>query len=113
MPKVVGHTPPWLCRPSPAATLFARNTSIKPDSRIQNGNEYSGPQKTLAHRGTEVFAVVENQIRWADLARLKAEWSPKTKSSKKKAAEEERNGSYRVCLQIIHFFAQDADKSRL
>jgi nucleoporin NUP82 len=106
MPKVVGHTPPWLCRPSPAASFFTRDPSKKPESRIQNGNgDYIGPQRTLAHRDTEVFAVVDNQIRWADLATLKAEWSPKPKSSPKKnkaptkkgTEDDAKSGQYRVC----------------
>jgi nucleoporin NUP82 len=91
MPKVVGHTPPWLCRPSPGASFFTKDPSKKP---TQNGNDYQGPQRTLAHRDTEVFAVVDNQIRWADLATLKAEWSPKRKP--KKNADADAN-YYRVC----------------
>ncbi|OKL60995.1 hypothetical protein UA08_03645 [Talaromyces atroroseus] len=93
MPKVVGHTPPWLCRPSPGASFFTRHPSKKPDGRTQNGNgtEYQGPQRTLARRDTEVFAVVDNQIRWADLATLKAEWSPKRKPSTKKNADADGN----------------------
>lgn len=62
----------------------------------------------MAHRDTEVFAVVDNQIRWADLATLKAEWSPKSKSSPKKnkapakkGAENDGKGdSYRVREQL-------------
>src|SRR5438045_5155918 len=31
----------------------------------------SGPRRTIAHRGTEIFVAVGKEIRWADLARLK------------------------------------------
>lgn len=31
-------------------------------------------RRTIAHRGTEVFTVVGNKIRWADLARVKSSW---------------------------------------
>ena len=33
-----------------------------------------GPKKLVASRGTEVFAVVGKQIRWADLASVKSAW---------------------------------------
>ncbi|EED21886.1 conserved hypothetical protein [Talaromyces stipitatus ATCC 10500] len=111
MPKAASHTPPWLCRPSPAASFFTRDPSKKHDSRIQNENgEYIGPQRTLAHRDTEVFAVVDNQIRWADLATLKAEWSPKPKSSPKKGKastkkgieEDEKTASYRILTVPVY-----------
>ncbi|KUL90073.1 hypothetical protein ZTR_02864 [Talaromyces verruculosus] len=111
MPKVVGHTPPWLCRPSPAASFFTPDPSKKPEIRTQNGTgEYIGPQRTLAHRDTEVFAVVDNQIRWADLATLKAEWSPKPKSSPKKnkapakkgAEDDAKSDSYRILTVPVY-----------
>jgi nucleoporin NUP82 len=52
MPKVLSHTPAWLTRPHPAFDALA------------------GAQ-VLANRGTEVFAAVGREIRWADLATWK------------------------------------------
>ncbi|RMZ81673.1 hypothetical protein DV737_g2376, partial [Chaetothyriales sp. CBS 132003] len=81
MPRVIGYTPPWLCKPSPGASIFSdpfapsppspfkRQTSWSPDSA-----EYHGPKQLIAHRGTEIFAAVGNQLRWADLAKVKDNW---------------------------------------
>lgn len=74
--------------------------------------EYLGPNRTIAHRGSEVFVVVGKQIRWADLPSLKDEWQAVEETpSKKPAAKgkgfmlgthsveapENEDGSYRVC----------------
>ncbi|KAL8947530.1 MAG: hypothetical protein Q9222_006205, partial [Ikaeria aurantiellina] len=84
MPKILNYTPPWLSRPSPGFDLFdsaekptpaARHPSVNSQSNgTYNGQESPGPRKTIAHRGTEVFLVVDNKIRWADLSLLKDDW---------------------------------------
>ena len=80
MPKVLEFTPPWLRRPSEGYDLFAiDNIALKQgnsgDAGIPNGKtnetqEYLGATRTIARRGTEVFVVVENKIRWSDLCML-------------------------------------------
>ncbi|CRG90516.1 Alanine--tRNA ligase [Talaromyces islandicus] len=80
MPKVASHTPPWLCRPSPGASFFTGKPSAAVDKQAARRVAYEGPQKTLAQRGTEVFAVVDNQIRWTNLVTIKAESSSKPES---------------------------------
>ena len=35
---------------------------------------YDGPLRKTAHRGTEVFVVAENELRWSSLAHLKDTW---------------------------------------
>lgn len=93
MPNVVSYTPPWLSRPSPGASLFSSTSAKGPDSSLLNGpgnGEYFGPTKTLAKRGNEVFTVVDNQIRWSSLTRLKDEWQQQSKAKKGSAGQ---NGS--------------------
>lgn len=88
MPKVLSYTPAWLIRPSAGHSLFA-SPKESPPLATQNGfkvptnGEYQGPQRTIACRNTEVFVVVDNQIRWSDLSMLKYDWE---------SSRESRNG---------------------
>lgn len=93
MPKVISYTPSWLCRPSPGADFFSSVSPKGPAAQPENGKtaEYEGPTRTLARRGTEVFAVVDNQIRWSNLTRLKDEWQLLSKSKAKDSKTQ--NGS--------------------
>ncbi|PGH08945.1 hypothetical protein GX51_01002 [Blastomyces parvus] len=93
MPKVIDYSPPWLSRPSPGATFFLGSGSERPSqaSRISKSKDagdareqsYLGPKRTLARRGTEVFAVVDNQIRWSNLSILKDEWQAEVRQKRK------------------------------
>ena len=69
MPKVLARDPAWLSRPSPGFQLF------RPEERSQTYQvpdaDYEGPTRKIAHRGTEVFVAVGNELRWADVALLK------------------------------------------
>ncbi|KAL8726290.1 MAG: hypothetical protein Q9181_006114 [Wetmoreana brouardii] len=107
MPKILGYTPSWLSRPSPGFDIFASTNERTPlttsnGTRSQaNGSskaqEYLGPRRTIAHRGTEVFVVVDNQVRWSDLSVLKDEWEPSRKQDvKQTGADAEGGQSYRV-----------------
>lgn len=76
MPRVLSYTPSWLSRPSPGFDLFAQSQAKnKTKARPLNGNGSSpvvpGPRRTIARRGTEIFVVVGNEIRWSDLVLLK------------------------------------------
>ena len=76
----------------------------------KNGSDdHTGPRRTIARRGTEIFVVVGNQIRWSDLCMLKDDWEELVIRKKRKArssgeafdAESEEDedfveGSYRV-----------------
>ncbi len=92
MPRIISYTPSWLSRPSPGFQLFAPSHG-GPNSRIgkgqgskppvngkANGAGYIGPKRLLATRGTEVFVVVDNEIRWSDLCMLKDGWEEQQKS---------------------------------
>lgn len=83
MPKVIGYTPPWLSRPSPGARIFsdpAPQSPASPSKRSSyltappSSDNYQGPRRLVASRGTEIFTVVGNKIRWADLASVRDEW---------------------------------------
>ncbi|KAI9711539.1 MAG: hypothetical protein M1820_002103 [Bogoriella megaspora] len=73
MPRVISYTPAWLSRPAPGFDLFNAPTKTQAPT-TSSPNEYRGPNKTLARRGREVFTVVGNELRWADLGHLKDEW---------------------------------------
>ncbi|KAI9723270.1 MAG: hypothetical protein M1812_001152 [Candelaria pacifica] len=86
MPKILSYTPAWLSRPSPGFDTFSSKASSRPSSsskarspkRNSNGTtgtaSYVGPRRTIARRGTEIFVVVDNQIRWSELCMLKDDW---------------------------------------
>lgn len=75
MAKVINHTPNWLSRPSSGFQLFQPDPQTKTPTTLSNGKgkkiEYSGPCKTIAHRATEIFVLVGNEIRWSDLVLLR------------------------------------------
>lgn len=116
MPKILSYTPAWLSRPSPGFSLFstdgkklAVDADKCSDQKSRNGTsrkeDWQGPHRTLARRGTEVFVVVGNTIRWADLRKLK-EWEALEQDERRvvrsieRTEEREHNGlgssSYRV-----------------
>ncbi|KAL4925014.1 uncharacterized protein BDV17DRAFT_191099 [Aspergillus undulatus] len=102
MPKVISYTPPWLSRPSPGASLFSSPAPKDPASikNSQVGN-YVGPSRSLARRGNEVFTVVDNQIRWSSLTRLKDEWQQRERSKNQKT-EVDNEAPYRTLLVPVY-----------
>ncbi|KAJ5707356.1 hypothetical protein N7488_007157 [Penicillium malachiteum] len=88
MPKVNSYAPAWLCRPSPGASLFTSASIKSPAQGLENGSKSSAPTaatRTVAKRGNEVFAVVDNEIRWSDLARVKDQWQQQARQKKSPA----------------------------
>ena len=95
MPNVISYTPPWLSRPSPGSGFFsgqaanrlsshAASSSVGKDAdTARNDIPYNGPTKIIARRGTEIFTVVDNQIRWANLVVLRDEWRFRERESRK------------------------------
>ena len=73
MPKILSYTPAWLTRPSPGYSLFCRKNKSLNEGR--NGQRTSRRElkarKIIAHRGTEIFVVVDNEIRWSDLVMIR------------------------------------------
>lgn len=106
MPKVNSYAPAWLCRPSPGASLFTSSsvTSSAQNTQVANKSpNITGARRTIAKRGNEVFAVIDNEIRWSNLARVKDQWQQEAKQKKAATAaqtkEQVKGGdvpSYRV-----------------
>lgn len=105
MPKIISYTPAWLSRPSTGFDLFAGQGVSQEEqtrsSQTQAGNstaayqQYLGPRSLIARRGTEVFVVGGNTIRWADLAMLKDDWESRvaSRSSRNRRSQSPRDGS--------------------
>ena len=125
MPKVISYTPSWLSRPNPGFQLFSSTqatlsnpyTDGKSPRHLANGHTEAaktaqeGPRRVIARRGTEIFVVADNQIRWSDLCMLKDDWAEREnrKRERKKAKKDSQGnlqggaegedgtaGSYRV-----------------
>lgn len=87
MPKRIGETPPWLCRPSPGSRIFSDPIQNVPSSPTKSGKsnigsgltELPGPKRLIAQRGTEIFVAVGNKVRWADLAQVKDRYDDDTR----------------------------------
>ncbi len=104
MPKVLSYTPAWLTRPSVGHRLFASSKKPPPlatddEDKVPANGEYHGPQRTIACRNTEVFVVVDNQIRWSDLSMLKYDWESSQEPKRGQNGEDRGTEQiYKVCL---------------
>jgi len=111
MPKVIGYTPSWLSQPSSGARIFSDPEALAPPSpskksafsrqHEKDSSEALLRTTTVAHRGTEVFTVVGNKIRWADLARIKEGWEQQ--NHKKSQNETEDGIAYRTLKTGIYY----------
>lgn len=81
MPKIKAYTPSWLLDPAPGHQLFglqqADMKSSAYSSYISKKKTKPGPRRTIARRGTEVFAAVGKELRWGDLVYMKETWQAK------------------------------------
>ncbi|KAK8873295.1 nuclear pore complex protein An-Nup82 [Apiospora arundinis] len=80
MPKVKAYTPAWLSRPSPGHQIFAPSAGEprpSPYSSSRSDVNKTGPRRTIAQSGSQVFVAVGKEIRWADLIELKEKWQDK------------------------------------
>lgn len=81
MPRVLSYTPTWLSRGAPGFDVFDQSSSrSKSPRKFTNGTnklQKPGPKRTIAHRGNEIFVVVGNEIRWANLLHLRERGLPK------------------------------------
>ena len=91
MPKILSYTPAWLSRPSSGFHLFSNlivnkqeNGGRRNGSRDSRDSTCVGPKRIIARRGTEVFVVVDDQIRWSDLRMLKNKWDEQQELNKRK-----------------------------
>lgn len=74
MPKVLSRQPRWLDYNTPAYHFFQPSDKNR---TTQDAQEH-GPRRRIAHRGTEIFTAVGNELRWSDLAILKEAAEDKT-----------------------------------
>ncbi|KAF1937991.1 hypothetical protein EJ02DRAFT_458251 [Clathrospora elynae] len=80
MPKVLAYTPTWLSRPNPGYHMFAPKQTN--GNRVVAKRKESGPRRTIATRGSEIFVAVGNELRWADLASLQEGHHPQYRTLK-------------------------------
>ncbi|KAJ5605597.1 hypothetical protein N7510_008378 [Penicillium lagena] len=104
MPKVTSYAPAWLCWPSPGASLFTSSSVKSPAQALQvvKPAVADGPTRTIAKRGNEVFVVVDNEIRWSNLARLKDQWQHQTRQKKSAAEKNAEAPPYRVLAVPVY-----------
>ena len=69
MPKILTRDPAWLATGTPGFELFQGSSSSK--SKRLPETQYAGAQRKIAHRGTEVFVAVGNELRWSEVGLLK------------------------------------------
>ncbi|KAI4262380.1 MAG: hypothetical protein L6R42_002447 [Xanthoria sp. 1 TBL-2021] len=107
MPKILSYTPSWMSRPSSGFDIFSsskQQTSFGPQDgghpRARSSDkeqEYLGPRRTIAHRGSEIFVVVDNHIRWADLSIVKYDWESLQRKGKRLEGDDTLTGqSYKL-----------------
>lgn len=84
MPEIERYTPAWLSSPNRGYEIFTQPANTNGSSLPANGKKdaKSGPRRTIAHRGSEIFVAVGKDIRWADLIWLKDGWEDKLRRSK-------------------------------
>ncbi|EXJ54495.1 hypothetical protein A1O7_09835 [Cladophialophora yegresii CBS 114405] len=115
MPKVIGYTPPFLCRPSPGSKIFTDPEPQSPVSPSKRSSyigsppqaQYQGSRRLIASRGTEIFTVVGNKIRWADLATVRDDWEENAKSglglSRTDTTEAGEAASYKTLAVPVYY----------
>jgi nucleoporin NUP82 len=117
MPKVIGYTAPWISRPSAGSRIFSDPAPQSPTSPLKpratflatdDATTYQGPRRLIANRGTEIFTVVGNTIRWADLATVKDDWTEQKHSERKSAtsrasAKEDVPVQYRTLSAPVYY----------
>ncbi|KAL9085196.1 MAG: hypothetical protein Q9165_007727 [Trypethelium subeluteriae] len=79
MPRVISYTPPWLTRPSRGSDFFNASPTAKTSTSGQE-KPYRGPRRTTVRCGRNLFTVVGNELRWANLSQLKDDWAEKSRT---------------------------------
>ncbi|RMZ75802.1 hypothetical protein DV738_g5297, partial [Chaetothyriales sp. CBS 135597] len=110
MPRVIGYTPPWLSKPSPGASIFSDPYAPSPPSPFKrqppssvDSGDYHGPKQLIAHRGTEIFTAVGNQLRWADLAKVKDHWEEQLQARTNKSNDDSVQVQYRTLTTPVYY----------
>ena len=69
MRKILERDPAWLARPAPGYQLFQQDPTSK--SQQAHDASYEGPLRKIAHRGSELFVAVGNELRWSEIGLMK------------------------------------------
>ena len=85
MISVLGQTPPWLPEHTFGKGLF----TVEPTANRQSPPK-SGPWRTIARRGDEIFVAVGNQLRWADWKILDHQWQRERELRKQQQARQKK-----------------------
>jgi nucleoporin NUP82 len=86
----------------------APKTSEDISDKLRQEVDYTGPTRTLAKRGNEVFTVVDNQIRWSSLTRLKDEWQQQTKSRNGSSDQENKSRKQEDAGRSVNYRVRDS-----
>jgi nucleoporin NUP82 len=121
MPKIASYTPAWLSKPNPGHDLFTAAASTPSLNASSKKPPKTGPRRTIAYRGVEVFIAVGREIRWADLVYLKDAWEDKEQRKRNYGKvkdrgnqfEEDHAQGYRVCCPHLLFQIQMLTLNRL
>ena len=109
MPRVTSYTPPWLRRPSPGYDLFAPHGPLTLDTSVSGQDLAASPRRLLACRGTELFVVVKNELRWSDLVLLRETWNggqSQTQQTTTNDFVEEQGQAAQPCYKVATFSSQ-------
>lgn len=104
MPRILKNTPRWLSRPSPGFQTLAAPSSLSPDRRDEvtsGAPKRRELAKRIACRGTEVFVVVRDELRWSDLVMLK-ELHEDLEQGNHGDGEDNSSSAYRVRCCGLH-----------
>ena len=69
MPKILARDPAWLSKTTPGYKVFLADEGSK--THRSTDAKYTGPLRKVAHRETEVFVAVGNELRWSEFGLLK------------------------------------------
>jgi hypothetical protein len=77
MPRIVEYTPAWLTRPSMGFEIFS---NVAKDDKTNGTAPKSSVERLMVRRGTQIFIVVDNELRWTDLVYLKDWYESESKA---------------------------------
>jgi nucleoporin NUP82 len=94
MPKVLIQQPRWLDRGTTGFDFFQPQNDTKDNT--QTAPELTGPSRKVALRGSEIFAIVGNELRWSDLEG----WKESTTVEQHTDQQKEQPHKVRSCISI-------------
>ncbi len=96
---MIERDPAWLAQGTSTASLFKPNNDAK--QALVLDHNYDGPLRRIAHRGTEVFVVAGNELRWSDLGMLKDIEEDLDRGYSRPSREDGSEKAYRVGSSIL------------